>query len=78
MAADLLLTAQVEALNKYEAGFITDIESDRAPKGLNEDIIRFISAKKKSRSGCLRGGCVPMRIGRKCLNHMGQGTPPAD
>ncbi|MFA7275464.1 MAG: Fe-S cluster assembly protein SufB [Pseudobdellovibrionaceae bacterium] len=47
MAADLLLTAQVEALNKYEAGFITDIESDRAPKGLNEDIIRFISAKKE-------------------------------
>lgn len=37
---------QVEALNKYEAGFVTDIESDKAPKGLNEDIIRFISAKK--------------------------------
>src|ERR1700744_5568130 len=27
-------------------GFVTDIESDRAPKGLSEDIIRFISAKK--------------------------------
>ncbi len=36
----------VEALNKYEAGFITDIESDKAPKGLSEDIVRFISAKK--------------------------------
>lgn len=32
---------------KYEAGFVTDIESDKAPKGLNEDIVRFISAKKK-------------------------------
>jgi Fe-S cluster assembly protein SufB len=32
--------------NKYEAGFVTDIESETAPKGLNEDIIRFISAKK--------------------------------
>lgn len=31
---------------KYKYGFVTDIESDQAPKGLNEDIIRFISAKK--------------------------------
>ena len=31
---------------KYEAGFVTDIEVEKAPKGLNEDIIRFISAKK--------------------------------
>lgn len=31
----------------YEHGFITDIESDSAPMGLNEDIIRFISKKKQ-------------------------------
>lgn len=31
---------------EYEFGFTTNIESDRAPKGLSEDIIRFISAKK--------------------------------
>ena len=30
----------------YEFGFETDIESDFAPKGLNEDVIRFISNKK--------------------------------
>ncbi|MBS0424808.1 MAG: Fe-S cluster assembly protein SufB [Proteobacteria bacterium] len=30
----------------YKHGFVTDIESDIAPKGLNEDIIRLISAKK--------------------------------
>jgi Fe-S cluster assembly protein SufB len=30
----------------YKYGFVTDIEMDSAPKGLNEDIIRFISAKK--------------------------------
>jgi len=35
-----------EASGKYKYGFVTDIESDKAPKGLNEDIIRFISAKK--------------------------------
>jgi Fe-S cluster assembly protein SufB len=31
---------------EYEYGFVTDIEMDRAPNGLNEDTIRFISAKK--------------------------------
>jgi len=31
---------------KYKYGFVTDIESDRAPKGLNEDTVRFISEKK--------------------------------
>jgi Fe-S cluster assembly protein SufB len=31
---------------KYKYGFVTDIESDTAPKGLSEDTIRFISAKK--------------------------------
>jgi Fe-S cluster assembly protein SufB len=30
----------------YKYGFSTDIESDKAPKGLSEDIVRFISAKK--------------------------------
>ena len=30
----------------YKYGFVTDIESDLAPKGLNEDTVRFISAKK--------------------------------
>jgi len=31
---------------EYKYGFVTDMEADNAPKGLNEDIIRFISAKK--------------------------------
>jgi len=31
---------------KYKYGFFTDIEMDRAPKGLSEEIVRFISAKK--------------------------------
>lgn len=33
-------------LDNYKYGFTTDIEMDKAPKGLNEDIVRFISAKK--------------------------------
>ncbi len=32
---------------KYKYGFTTDIESVRAPKGLNEGVIRFISKIKK-------------------------------
>ncbi|MGB0176081.1 MAG: Fe-S cluster assembly protein SufB [Owenweeksia sp.] len=32
--------------SEYKYGFYTNIESDKAPPGLNEDIIRFISAKK--------------------------------
>ncbi len=35
-----------EASGDYKYGFVTDIEMDMAPKGLNEDIVRFISAKK--------------------------------
>ncbi|MCF8473477.1 MAG: Fe-S cluster assembly protein SufB [Emcibacter sp.] len=35
-----------EAVGDYKYGFITDIATERAPKGLNEDIIKFISAKK--------------------------------
>jgi Fe-S cluster assembly protein SufB len=43
---DAAIQKQVDDLSKYEAGFVTDIESDKAPKGLNEDIIHFISKKK--------------------------------
>ena len=35
-----------EALREYKYGFYTDIEQDTVPKGLNEDIIKMISAKK--------------------------------
>jgi Fe-S cluster assembly protein SufB len=31
---------------EYEHGWSVDLESDQAPKGLNEEIVRFISAKK--------------------------------
>ena len=33
-------------VEQYKYGFVTDIESDKAPKGLSEDTVRFISAKK--------------------------------
>src|SRR5881398_3948352 len=41
-------TETIEGLvqKEYKYGFYTDVEADAAPKGLNEDIIRLISAKK--------------------------------
>jgi Fe-S cluster assembly protein SufB len=46
--ADLETIEKVRHLDvdKYKYGFETIIESDKAPKGLSEDIVRFISAKK--------------------------------
>jgi Fe-S cluster assembly protein SufB len=45
MAAD---PNNIEALanQEYKYGFVTEIEADSAPPGLNEDIVRLISAKK--------------------------------
>jgi Fe-S cluster assembly protein SufB len=40
---DRVRSIEVEA---YKYGFVTDIASDKAPKGLNEETVRFISAKK--------------------------------
>ena len=39
-------TIERTVLSDYKYGFVTDIESDEAPMGLNEDTVRFISAKK--------------------------------
>ncbi|MEM9422852.1 MAG: Fe-S cluster assembly protein SufB, partial [Pseudomonadota bacterium] len=35
----------VRELETYKYGFTTDVESVKAPKGLSEDTVRFISAK---------------------------------
>jgi Fe-S cluster assembly protein SufB len=40
-------TIEQTVLSDYKYGFYTDIEADEAPMGLSEDIVRFISAKKK-------------------------------
>ncbi|HET9603871.1 MAG TPA: Fe-S cluster assembly protein SufB [Gemmatimonadales bacterium] len=42
------MSSSVETLvnREYKYGFVTDIESDVAPKGLNEDVIRLIAEKK--------------------------------
>ncbi|HJP57324.1 MAG TPA: Fe-S cluster assembly protein SufB [Gemmatimonadales bacterium] len=42
------MSSPVETLvnNEYKYGFVTDIDADAAPRGLNEEIVRLISAKK--------------------------------
>ena len=39
-------TIEALANREYKFGFVTDIEAETAPRGLNEDIVRFISGKK--------------------------------
>ena len=44
--SEMLTTLEQTALSDYKYGFVTEIEADEAPFGLNEDIIKFISKKK--------------------------------
>jgi len=41
-----MTSIESQVLQPYKYGFVTDIESDNVPVGLNEDTIRLISAKK--------------------------------
>lgn len=43
---EMLTTLKETALSDYKYGFVTAIEADESPKGLDENIIRFIVAKK--------------------------------
>src|ERR1700710_3305482 len=48
-------------VDQYRYGFETLIESDKAPKGLSEDTVRFISAKKNEPVWMLEGGLEAYR-----------------
>src|SRR5467141_3885772 len=47
LSTDTLRTVRSLSQEGYKYGFVTDIEADEAPPGLNEDTVRFISAKKE-------------------------------
>ena len=47
---------------KYKYGFVTEIESEKIPKGLNEDVIRLISKKKMNQTGCWIGDCQHLSV----------------
>ena len=45
------MSASIESLvnKEYQYGFVTDVESDAIPKGLSEETVRLISARKATR-----------------------------
>ena len=47
MNTETLDTLDSFSKNKYKYGFVTQIDSEKPQKGLNEDIIKFISQKKQ-------------------------------
>ncbi len=47
MPATSETVARVKSLSEYKYGFTSNVESEKAPKGLDENIVRFISAKKR-------------------------------
>lgn len=56
--------------SKY--GFVTDIEEDRLPPGLNEDTVRFISAKKNEPEFMLEYRLKAFRIWQKMKEPSGR------
>src|SRR5689334_5624332 len=61
-------------VDQYKYGFVTDIESDKAPKGLCEDTIRFISAKKSEPDWMLAWRLDAYRRWLPCASHTGLGS----
>ena len=54
---------------EYRYGFTTPIEADKAPKGLNEDIIRFISSKKEEPEWLLDWRLKAFKYWKTLLEH---------
>jgi Fe-S cluster assembly protein SufB len=61
MSDDLKLLDEV-ALGEYKWGFVSNIDSENAPKGLNEDTVRYISAKKNEPAWLLEWRLKAFRI----------------
>ena len=62
---DTLHTVRSLSQEGYKYGFVTDIEADEAPPGLNEDTVRFISAKKDEPEWLLEWRLAAFRAWRK-------------
>src|SRR6516225_4213364 len=66
---ETLQTVRSLSLEGYKYGFVTDIEAETAPPGLDEDIVRFISAKKQEPEWLLEWRLAAFRAWREM-------TPP--
>lgn len=60
------------AHKKYEYGFSTDVQTEIIERGLNEDVVRLISSKRKSRNGYLSSVCRLSVIGRRRNSRRGR------
>jgi Fe-S cluster assembly protein SufB len=64
-STDTLQTVRSLSQEGYKYGFVTDIEADEAPPGLNEDTVRFISAKKEEPEWLLEWRLAAFRAWQK-------------
>src|SRR6201997_350123 len=64
-STDTLQTVRALSQEGYKYGFVTDIEADEAPPGLNEGTVRFISAKKDEPEWLLEWRLAAVRAWRK-------------
>ncbi|HVX26756.1 MAG TPA: Fe-S cluster assembly protein SufB [Parafilimonas sp.] len=67
--SEMIETLEQTALSDYKYGFVTQIEADEAPLGLNEDIIRFISAKKEEPEWMLQWRLKAFKYWQSLGNH---------
>jgi Fe-S cluster assembly protein SufB len=67
MSASLDTQQTIRSLSQegYKYGFVTEIESDTAPPGLNEDTVRFISARKSEPEWLLEWRLAAFRAWRE-------------
>src|ERR1700687_2492204 len=54
-------TAEILANREYKYGWVTDIEAETVPRGLSEDTVRLISAKKQEPDWMLEWGLKAYR-----------------
>ena len=78
--SDSMQTLEQHTKSDYKFGFSNDIESDKIPKGLNEDTIRLISAKKNEPDWMLEWRLEAYRIFMKMTepNWVNVTYPPVD
>ncbi len=69
--AETLDTVQSVTEGTYKWGFETEIEMDFAPKGLNEETVRFISAQKNEPEWLLEWRLRPSPHGRRWRSRAG-------
>jgi len=67
--SEMIATLEETALSDYKYGFVTRIEADEAPLGLNEDIIRFISQKKEEPDWMLEWRLKAFKYWQSLGNH---------